>query len=368
MKIDKNGKQAGTFDKGYAFEDLLLLPQYSDIESRSEIDLSNSLGNLSFSLPIISSPMDTVTEVEMACALAQAGGLGVIHRYNSIEEQVKLAETILSQHWAETDKIFTGYVDEIDIVEPYELAAAIGTTGDFLKRAVALNEAGVRVFCLDVAHGHHKLVKTALKELRDALGSNVHIMAGNVATRQAVDDLADWGADSVRVGIGGGSICSTRIQTGHGLPTLQTIIDCAQTTRDVKIVADGGIKTSGDIVKALAAGADFVMLGSLLAGTDEAPGDIYENRRGEKYKAYRGMASKEAQMDWHGRFSSLEGISTTIPYKGPVGFILDDLERGVRSGLSYSGCRTIEELHEKAKFVEQTYAGQIESSTHILGR
>ena len=338
MKIDKNGKQEGSFDRGYAFEDLLLLPQYSDIESRSEIDLSNSLGDLSFSLPIISSPMDTVTEVEMACALAQAGGLGVIHRYNSIEEQVKLAETILSQHWAETDKIFTGYVDEIDIVDPYELAAAIGTTGDFLKRAVALNEAGVRVFCLDVAHGHHKLVKIALKELRDALGSNVHIMAGNVATRQAVDDLADWGADSVRVGIGGGSICSTRIQTGHGLPTLQTIINCAQTTRDVKIVADGGIKTSGDIVKALAAGADFV------------------------------MASKEAQMDWHGRFSSLEGISTTIPYKGPVGFILDDLERGVRSGLSYSGCRTIEELHEKAKFVEQTYAGQIESSTHILGR
>ena len=368
LKIDTSGKVVDSYDKAYAFEDLLLLPQYSDIGSRKEVDLSNNLGDLTLSLPIISSPMDTVTEAEMACSMAAAGGLGVIHRYNSIEDQVQLAERILTQHWVDTDKVVDGYVPEIDIIDPYEVAAAIGTTGDFLERATALSEVGVRVFCLDVAHGHHKLVKEALGHLREALGASAHLMAGNVATKQAVDDLADWGADSVRIGIGGGSICSTRTQTGHGLPTLQTVFECAKTDRDVKIVADGGIKTSGDIVKALAAGADFVMLGSILAGTDETPGDIFENRRGERYKAYRGMASKEAQMDWHGRFSSLEGISTTIPYKGPVGFILEELERGIRSGLSYSGCRTIEELHKNAKFVEQTYAGQIESSTHILGR
>ena len=245
------------------------------------------------------------------------------------------------------------------------VAAAIGTTGDYLERAVALVGHGAKILCVDVAHGHHVLMKLAFLKLREILGDTVHIMAGNVATLEGYNDLVDWGADSVRCNIGGGSICSTRVQTGHGVPGLHTIIDCARSDRNAPIIADGGIRNSGDIVKALAAGADFVMLGSLLSGTDETPGDIINTREG-KFKAYRGMASKDAQVEWRGRTASLEGIATTVPCKGPVVDILLELERGVRSGLSYSGARTITELQAKARFIRQTSSGQTESGTHIL--
>jgi IMP dehydrogenase len=247
------------------------------------------------------------------------------------------------------------------------VGAAIGTSGDYLERATALVNTGVTLLCIDVAHGHHILMKEALRKLRIVLGNKIHIMAGNVATMEGYNDLVDWGADSVRCNIGGGSICSTRIQTGHGVPGLHTILDCAKAGRKVPIVADGGIRTAGDIVKALAAGADFVMLGSLLAGSDETPGDVINTRRG-KVKSYRGMASKDAQIEWRGKTASLEGIATTVPCKGPVGDILADLERGIRSGFSYSGARSLKELHEKARFIRQTTSGRIESSTHILGR
>jgi IMP dehydrogenase len=192
-------------------------------------------------------------------------------------------------------------------------------------------------------------------------------MAGNVATLEGYNDLVDWGASSVRCNIGGGSICSTRIQTGHGVPGLQTIIDCAKSDRGAPIVADGGIRNAGDIVKALAVGADFVMLGSLLSGTDEAPGDVINTRKG-KFKSYRGMASKDAQIEWRGKTASLEGIATTVPCKGPVADVLGELARGIRSGFSYSGARSIKELQGKAQFIRQTSSAQLESSTHILKR
>ena len=192
-------------------------------------------------------------------------------------------------------------------------------------------------------------------------------MVGNVATRRAFADLCNWGADSIKVGIGGGSICSTRLKTGHGVPGLQAIIDCAQANEGNRalLIADGGIKTSGDIVKALAAGADFVMLGSLLAGTDESPGEIFDSE-GEKVKIYQGMASSEAQMKWKGKVSSREGISTSIPYRGSVKNIIEDLTVGIRSGFSYSGARNIKELQNKAFFMRQTASGITESATHIL--
>ena len=193
-------------------------------------------------------------------------------------------------------------------------------------------------------------------------------MAGNVATLEGINDLADWGADSVRCNIGGGSICSTRIQTGHGLPGLQTILECAKTDRDVKIIADGGIKNSGDMVKALAAGADAVMVGSLLAGTTETPGEIHMNMEGKRWKTYRGMASKEAQIDWKGKYSSFEGVVSRVPHRGAVAAILEDLERGIRSGFSYTGARNLRELRSKAKFVSQTASGLSESRTHITTR
>jgi len=219
-----------------------------------------------------------------------------------------------------------------------------------------------------VAHGDHSLMREALRLLDNTLQGTAHIMAGNVATLEGFNRLADWGANSIRVGIGGGSICSTRIQTGHGVPTLQSIIDCARTDRDAILVADGGIKNSGDIVKALAAGADVVMLGSLLAGTDETPSETFRDRDGRCFKAYRGMASAEAQKAWRGKTCSLEGVSTTIPCKGSVKNVVEELLTGVRSGLSYSGARDISELQSKARFILQSHAASIESSTHILRR
>ena len=209
-------------------------------------------------------------------------------------------------------------------------------------------------------------MESALKQLRDSFGDTVHIMAGNVATLCGVNALSDWGADSVRCNIGGGSICSTRIQTGHGYPGLQTVVDCSRTDRDVSIIADGGIRNGGDMVKALAAGADCAMIGSLLSGTTEAPGEIIYID-GEPHKTYRGMASEEAQKDWRGTASSLEGISTILPCKGPVSNTLSELIRCVRSGFSYSGARTLLELQTKAVFTRQTAAGMRESNTHILG-
>jgi IMP dehydrogenase len=194
-------------------------------------------------------------------------------------------------------------------------------------------------------------------------------MAGNVATIRGFNNLVHWGADSVRVGVGGGSICSTRVQTGHGVPTLQSVMDCAtsQHAGEVKIIADGGIKNSGDMVKALAAGADAVMCGSLLAGTDETPGMTLRADDGSPpLKIYRGMASREAQKAWRGKVGSVEGVSTTIPIKGCVRDVLHDLEWGIRSGLSYTGARDLIELYNRAEFLEQSSASQMESSPHAL--
>jgi IMP dehydrogenase len=330
------------------YNDVLLTPQYSNIRSRSEVSISSFLGDIEFEIPIIASPMDTISESHMGSTMWAHGGVAIVHRYNSIKEQSDIVADISN------DGVRTA-------------AAAIGTSGDYLERAAALVANGATILCVDVAHGHHILMKEALRALRVTFGNKVHIMAGNVATLEGYNDLVDWGAGSVRCNIGGGSICSTRIQTGHGLPGLQTILDCAQSDRGVPIIADGGLRTSGDIVKALAAGADFVMLGSLLSGTDETPGDIVKTPAG-KVKAYRGMASADAQIDWRGKTSSLEGIATTVPCKGPVGDVLDDLIRGIRSGLSYSGARCISELQAKAEFVRQTSSGQAESATHILRR
>jgi IMP dehydrogenase len=338
------------FKRALCFDDVLLVPQKSEIMSRKDISLSTRLDkDKVFRLPVISSPMDTVTESEMAISMNWSGGLGIIHRYNTIEEQASLVRQCFGDKRSDGDEI---------------IGAAIGVTGDYIDRAAALIKSGARVICIDVAHGHHSLMRHCLKTLRNTFGTSVHIMAGNVATLEATNDLADWGADSVRVGIGGGSICSTRIQTGHGIPTFQSIVDCSKTDRDVSIIADGGIRNSGDIVKALAAGADFVMLGSLLAGTDESPGDvIYHN--GERCKQYRGMASIEAQIQWRGHTASVEGVSSQVPWKGSLGRVLESLETGIRSGFSYTGASSIIELHSSAKFITQTSAGAVESNTHI---
>ena len=339
------------FKEAFTYDDMLIVPQYSDITSRSEVDISNNLGHRKLRIPIIASPMDTVSEAGMAIAMYQAGGMAVLHRYNSITDQAAMATMVTKvSNWSG------------------QVAGAIGVTGDFMERAEAVVSLGANVLCVDVAHGHHIMMKKALEELRKAFGEDIYIIAGNVCTLEGVNDVSDWGADAVRCNIGGGSICSTRLVTGHGLPGLQTIFDCARTDRDVAIIADGGIKTSGDIVKALAAGADFVMCGSLLAGTTESPGKILNLPDNSRVKEYRGMASRDAQLDWRKRSSTPEGVASYIPFKGSVLDILSDLEGGIKSGLSYSGARNLTELRSKVEWARQTSAGTQESGTHIFNQ
>ena len=330
------------------FNDVLLVPKYSEVLSRKQIDLSVDLGHylLNLQCPFVSSPMDTVTEHTMAIAMAKHGGLGIIHRYNTIEGQAGIVREVQMK----TDKV----------------AAAIGVSGDFLERAQEVASEGAKILCVDVAHGHHILMKNALKKLRSIFGDDIHIMAGNVATLDGFNDLADWGANSVRVGIGGGSICSTRIQTGHGVPTLQSVLDCVKTDRDALIIADGGMKSTGDIAKAIAAGADLVMCGSLFAGTKESPGEVFSAPDNKKYKVYRGMASIEAQKDWKGSHNSVEGISTTIPYKGSIERIIELMKKQLSSACSYSGAINLNEFRNNSELIVQSSSAQLESSTHIL--
>lgn len=339
--------------KVLTFDDVSLVPKYSDITTREQVDISVELDAiLSLDVPIIGAPMDTVVGTDMAVALGELGTFGVLHRYNTISEQADMVTQVTSGTNAESP-----------------IAAAIGATGDFLERADELVGAGAEILCIDVAHGHHAHVKRALGVLRGKFGSDVHLMAGNVATAEAFTDLSNWGADSIRVGVGGGAACSTRVRTGHGVPVLESIRQCAESEASALLIADGGMRNSGDITKALAAGADLVMVGSLLAGTDEAPGVIITDERTKrKYKVYRGMASRDAQSSWRNRVSVVEGVSTTVPYKGSVVDTIDELTGGIRSGLSYSGCSNLNELRLTATFVRQTPAGLKEGSPHILGK
>ena len=382
-----------------SFDDVLLKPRMSKIKSRGDIDLMSCLKEYEYGdenddnkiteegvelgLPIISSPMDTVTSRKMALSMARAGGLGIVHRYCSIEEQVAMVKDLGLGNERDTSKdeehlaiiklhsmgnVRRDHMTELPEPDPCVSGAAIGVSGDYKERAQALVDAGCKILCIDVAHGHHILVKDALEHLKKTFGNKLTLIAGNVATSRAFEDLSNWGADAIRVGVGGGSICSTRIQTGHGIPTLQSIMDCTMSNGEAKIIADGGIRNAGDIVKAIAAGADFVMLGSLLAGTDESPGQVFSSADGKRYKVYRGMASAEAQIEWRGEARSLEGVSTTIPWKGSVEKILKDLEQNIRSGFSYTGAKNIGAMYCHAKFIRQTLAGQGESFTHILTR
>lgn len=355
----------------FCFDDVLLVPQYSEIETRKNIDLSVVLGvepirltpeSPTLRCPIVGSPMDTVMSPEAAKTLSAMGGFGVLHRYCTIDESVKmfLGTLKICENTAGTKP---------------NVMVAVGATGDYLERAHALYEAGCRAFCIDVAHGHHSSVRSALKEMRLKLGNEVHIMTGNVATLEAFNDLADWGSNSIRVGVGGGSMCSTRIRTGHGIPTFQSVLECGKSDRNVLLVADGGIRNSGDVVKALAAGADLVMLGSILAGHDECPGSIIDDK-GLSYmpgkvppgipafKKFRGMASKEAQLNWRGKVSVVEGESSVVSYKGSMTSTIVDLLEGIRSGVSYSGAATIKDLQSKARFVSVTAQGVRENVPH----
>lgn len=351
MFINYNEKQ-----KILSFDDVILQPLYSDIVSRSEIDTSVYVKEISqnFNIPIISSPMSTVTEAYMCNAMSNLGGLGIIHRYNTIDFQSKLLS----------------YVSDFST-----RAAAIGVSGDYKERLEELVKNGLQIVCLDVAHGHHVLVKDTIAYIKSVY-PELFIIAGNIASEYAYKDLSDWGANAVRTSVGSGSICTTRIQTGHGIPTFQALIDCNKARKERQefdqhaayIIADGGIKNSGDIVKCLAAGADFVMLGSMLSGTKETPGRVTTNDKGRKVKKYNGMASKAAQKDWKGSYSSIEGVASFVPYKGTTSKVVNEIMSNIRSGMSYSGARTIAELHKSAIFKIQSSSSHVEGNPHIFNR
>lgn len=322
------------------FNDYLLEPQYSDIESRDEVSLNTHLTkNRIYSLPVMSAPMTTVTDGYFANAFTKLGGYPIIHRYMSIEKRIEHA---LLSNDLPCVAIGCNEIESLDL---------------FIEK-------GITDFCLDVAHAHTKLVGSTLKEIKKR-HPHVFVIAGNVATQEGYEFLCDHGANMVRVGIGGGSICTTRIQTGHGVPTLHSVFQCASSTYGVPFIADGGLKTTGDMVKALAGGASFVMLGSYLAGATEAPGSIWEEN-GIQYKIYEGMASKEAQQKWRGSVRSIEGVSHRVKVKGELKSIVEELSMNLKSGLSYSGARNLEELRDKAKWLEISGQAYGESSAHIF--
>ena len=338
-----HGKQALTYD------DIQLIPAYSDIESRQNIDLSTQLTtNYSIKVPLIASPMDTVCDSEMAIAMMDMGGVGIVHRFMTIEEQAKQVNKV----HLHTFKYHGGI----------PVSAAIGANGDYLERAQELVKAGANVILIDVAHGYHKFVIDAIHNLKNNLPSHVDVIAGNVATGGAALRLQDAGADAIRVGIGGGSLCTTRIKTGFGVPNVTSLQDCASVV-SVPVIACGGIRSSGDIAKALGVGANAVILGSLIAGTKEAPGAIIEKQNG-LYKRYRGAASLETK-SIHGQAKrNVEGESTVVPFKGGVKFIIEGLLDGLRSALSYAGANNLTEYFPE--YVVVTQAGVNEARPHLL--
>ena len=331
--------------QAFTFDDVLLIPSYNHYESRRLVStkMTDKTGKLSLDLPVLTANMDTITESKMANFIAKKGGAGVLHRFMSIDENV--AEFKKCKH--------TAFV-------------SVGCSNAELERAEALHDAGATYFCVDVAHAHAKYVGKMLKKLRKIIPEDC-LLAGNVATYAGADFLASCGADIIKVGIGGGSVCSTRIKTGFGVPTLYSVQECKRVDRS--IVADGGLRTPGDIVKALAFGADFVMLGGMFAGTGPTPGKVITTEDGHKIKEYRGMASSEAQSKFMGNmpgWKTAEGVATSVPYRECEEAVIADIIGGLRSGLTYGGAETISELQRKLNFNLITSAGTIESAPHKL--
>jgi|TARA_B110000196_G_scaffold320273_1_gene341544 IMP dehydrogenase len=469
--------------EGITFDDVLLVPKFSSITSRSETDLSTRLSkNISLNIPLISANMDTVTESTMAVTMAREGGIGIIHRFLTIEEQanqvlkvkrsgsvmienpyqindnqsistafeimndkevsgllvvnsesklvgilterdvlfespnsdklvnelmtkdvvtskpnttVSEAKEILKNNRIEKlpliddDKNIHGLFSSQDILntENYPdaskdkkgrplVGAAVGVKGDFLERTEALLEANTDVIVVDIAHGHSENAITTVKNIKKAF-PDCELIAGNVATAQGTEDLIKAGVDAVKVGVGSGSICITRVITGSGVPQLTAVMDCAEIAKkyDIPIISDGGTRTSGDATKALAGGASTVMLGSMLSGTDESPGSTI-SKNGKRYKIYRGMASLAAARGRKSKETGLvdladdlndyvaEGVEGFVPYKGTVTDIIKQITGGIRSGLSYCGGHTISQMQENAEFIKMSGAGFAESKPH----
>lgn len=356
--------------KAYTFDDLLAIPNYSNVLPH-ETNLSVKLTKkLTLKLPIISAAMDTVTESKLAIAMAKAGGIGIIHKNMSIDLQVKEVLKVKKVKLTK-DELNLACIDKD---KHLVVGAGIGISNDLIERATALVKAGADLLVLDTAHGHSQKVIDAVKQIKK-LFPKVDLVAGNVATAEATYALFNAGADVVKVGIGPGSICTTRIVSGVGYPQATAVMNCANVAKQFKkaIIADGGIKYSGDITKALGLGASTVMLGSLLARSTEAPGEQIKIKN-KLYKVYRGMGSIKAMQNGskdryfqNGTKKLIpEGVEGMVPIEGTVSNILYQLAGGLRSGMGYLGSKTISELQKKAKYVVISNASLIESHPHSL--
>ena len=346
---------------GLTYDDVLLLPDASDVVP-SEVDTKTHLTReIQLDIPLISSAMDTVTESAMAIAMAKAGGIGIIHRNLAIEEQVTHVKLVKG----------AGLL----------VGAAVGVGDDGFERAEALIESGVDVIVVDTAHGHHRAVLEAIARIKKHYAKQ-EIIGGNVATRAGAQALINAGADAVKVGVGPGSICTTRVVAGVGVTQITAIMEAAKACKkaDIPLIADGGLQYSGDIAKAIVSGADTVMLGSLLAGCEESPGELVEVD-GRKYKSYRGMGSLGA-MQSRGNKKSFskdrymqddvlaedklvpEGIEGKVAYRGPVAQVVHQLVGGLRSGMGYAGAEDIAALQKRGRLIQITAAGLQESHPH----
>ena len=337
-------------DESFTFDDVLIRPAASAMEP-AEASPATSIAGINLSVPFLSAAMDRVTEVPMAIALGKLGGLGVLHRNCGIEEQVRMVKEVKAAG--------------------VHVAAACGPFA--ADRAQALDEAGCDAIVIDCAHGHNLNVVASAKKIKKSL-KRAKMVFGNIATYEAAKEACTF-ADAVKVGVGPGSICTTRIISGVGVPQLSAILEVVSVAskKGVPVIADGGMRTSGDIAKALAAGASAVMFGNLLAGTDETPGNIVE-KDGGKYKEYRGMGSKSViesaagkeRYFTHGRKAVPEGVEALVPYKGPVADVVATLISGIQVGMGYVGARNLKEFHKKAKFIRITNASITEGKPHSL--
>ena len=346
-----------TIKEALTFDDVLLLPKYSNILPSNTNIFLQFTKKISLKVPFISSAMDTVTESKMAMAIAREGGLGIIHRNLSIKDQSFEVKKVKKKNLV--------------------VGAAIGTNKEDLERARSLIDNGIDIIIIDTAHGHSQKVLKILSKLKKIV-KNIPICVGNIATGEAAKKLYNSGADIIKVGIGPGSICTTRMVAGIGVPQISAIMDVkkALNKKKVKIISDGGLKFSGDIAKALAAGADAIMMGSIFAGTDESPGKKFKFK-GKIYKQYRGMGSIGAmsagsanryfQNDFKDKSKFVpEGVEGRVEYKGKVSKIIYQLQGGLRSSMGYIGAKNLNEINKKAKFIKITKAGFYESMVHSV--
>lgn len=337
-------------ERGLTFDDVLLMPRHSELNSRKAPDLSTQVTkNYFLKTPMISANMDTVSGPEMCIKMAELGGLGILHRFMTLEEQVVAVKKMREK------------------IKPLGLpvAASIGVKEEGMRRADFLSDAGVDILTIDIAHGDSVMMLDVLTYVKNKY-PHIDVIAGNTAMPDGARRLINAGADAVKVGIGPGSMCTTRIITGCGVPQLTAVALCALEASkfNIPVIADGGIKTSGDIVKAFAAGAQTVMLGSILSGCLETPGDVEDGK-----KRYRGMASKDAQVSWRGELPTgmaAEGEARWVTCKGSAEQIIHELCGGVRSGMTYLNAQSIADIYKNALFMEMTASGMSESKPHGL--